>query len=68
MAKVKDDQHETQLRGKIAAEEDRQQESRKITEEYVRKLFKNVPKRETTEQKQHRAEILSEYLSDELMD
>jgi len=49
---------------KVEAEEEKQVETRKITEAYVRKLFKNVPKNESQDQKIKRLEILNEYLSD----
>jgi uncharacterized protein YneF (UPF0154 family) len=52
----------------IEAEEEKQAENRVITEEYVRKLFKNIPKNESEQQKQQRMELLNEYLSDEFLE
>lgn len=53
---------------KIDVEEEKQAEHRKITEDYVRKLFKNTPRNETTQQRDKRLEILNEYLSDEFLE
>jgi hypothetical protein len=47
LAKVKDQQDEAIVIAKVEAEEEKQVENRKITEAYVRKLFKNVPKNES---------------------
>lgn len=53
---------------KVEAKEEEQAEKRQITEDYVRKLFKNAKKNETQEQKDKRLEILNEFLSDQFLD
>lgn len=52
------------MRGKIESEEFKQNENNKITEQYVRTIFKNVPKNETVQAKEKRLELLNEYMSD----
>lgn len=47
LAKIKNDQEEKVVIAKIETEEEKQTEHRKITEDYIKKLFKNVPKNET---------------------
>ena len=56
------------MRGKIDSEELKQNENNKITEQYVRTIFKNVPKNETVQAKEKRLELLNEYMSDQFLE
>jgi len=68
MAKIKDEQEEKIVISKVETKEEEQIEKRKISEDYVRKLFKNAKKGESQEQRDKRLEILNEYLSDQYLD
>lgn len=53
---------------KVEAKEEEQAEKRKITEDFVKKLFKSAKKNESQEEKDKRLEILNEYLSDQFLE
>jgi len=67
MAKVKYQQEEKIVTAKVESKEEEQLEKRKISEDYVRKLFKHAKRNETPEDKEKRLEILNEYLSDQYL-
>ena len=56
------------MRAKIETEEEKQKEHGEITEAYLRKLFKTVPKHESQQDREKRLELLNEYLSDQFLD
>jgi len=56
------------MRAKIETEEEKHKEDGEITEAYLRKLFKNVPKHESQQDREKRLELLNEYLSDQFLD
>lgn len=64
MAKIKYEQEEKIVISKVETKEEEHLEKRKISEDYVRKLFKQAKRNETTEDKEKRLEILNEFLSD----
>ena len=67
-AKLRDEQEEKIVIAKVEAREEEQIEKRKITEEYVKKLFKQAKKNEPQDVKDKRLEILNEFLSDQFLD
>jgi hypothetical protein len=52
------------VKQKIELVEEEHQAKQEITEDYIRKIFKEVPKNESTQQRDKRLELLNEYLSD----
>lgn len=56
------------MRVKIETEEEKQKEHGDITEAYLVKLFKTVPKNESLQDREKRLELLNEYLSDQFLD
>jgi hypothetical protein len=64
LAKSKSDADESIIKKKIDLIEEEHKGKLEITEEYIRKIFKEAPKNETTEQRDKRLELLNEYLSD----
>ena len=68
LAKLKDDQTDKVVQAKVETKEEENLEKRKITEDYVRKLFRSSNKNEAQEVKDKRLEVLNEYLSDEFLE
>lgn len=68
LAKSKADVDEAIVKQKIEIVEEEHQAKLEITEEYIRKIFKEVPKNETSQQRDKRLELLNEYLSDQFLE
>lgn len=67
LAKHKADAEELIVKQKVELVEEEQQAKSEITEDYIRKVFKEVPKNETPQQRDKRLEVLNEYLSDQFL-
>jgi hypothetical protein len=63
-ARVKTEQNEKCFRAKVEAHEEEEKEKRKISEEFIRKVFKNAKRSDTEDMKERRLELLNEFLSD----
>lgn len=68
LAKQKADTDETIVKQKVELIEEEQLQKLEINEEYIRKIFKEVPANETTQQRDKRLELLNEYLSDQFLE
>jgi len=67
-AKQKADIDEQIIKQKIDLVEEEQLAKKEITEDYIRRLFKEVPKNETAQERDKRLELLNEYQSDQFLD
>jgi len=56
------------IKQKIDLVEEEQLAKKEITEDYIRRLFKEVPKNETAQERDKRLELLNEYQSDQFLD
>jgi len=67
-ARVRTEQNEKCFRAKVEAFEEEEKDKRKISEEFIRKVFKNAKRSDTEDIKERRFELLNEFLSDQYSD